>query len=456
MRASPRKAISILELLNEAIAETEKPIPIPRTERENAEMLAKAVVRIADFLREGDAETRSTTAEVDDAEQKTATAPLSAAELEAELTDWRAWWSRPLPESPTPTFALLLTDFPTLTGPIDGSVIANPAVPGWLRLEHRLHRSLPGWVPFLVGRVFARLVLAAALRDCDIEPVVPLGKDPRMKSVWSELERRFRHSRRYVHPARVRCTGHDEPDQQSAMAVLFAAALEFYYRPVRAATKRDLTHWQKALDVMRRAVPLKPHRIIWENGQFLNLDIEEGELRGAALNALVDRCERMLAERYGVQSGLLIRRHTGVHWKNPATHLAEPPELRPFIIRTVDLTRELFDKPLYGCVATIASVLFQPLSVTVSRVRSCAKSRVQNATSESEKAYRANRDKADRFAAEVLPIVHELQKSGVTGLREVAAGLNERGIRTRRNGKWHASTVRNLLARDKRQHPQPS
>jgi DNA invertase Pin-like site-specific DNA recombinase len=54
---------------------------------------------------------------------------------------------------------------------------------------------------------------------------------------------------------------------------------------------------------------------------------------------------------------------------------------------------------------------------------------------------------ADQFAAKVLPIVQELRASGARGYGSVASVLNERGIRTARGGRWHVSTVRNLLAR---------
>jgi DNA invertase Pin-like site-specific DNA recombinase len=54
---------------------------------------------------------------------------------------------------------------------------------------------------------------------------------------------------------------------------------------------------------------------------------------------------------------------------------------------------------------------------------------------------------ADAFAANVLPVVHQLQASGVTTTRGIAEALNARGIRTARGGDWHGSTVRNLLAR---------
>jgi DNA invertase Pin-like site-specific DNA recombinase len=54
---------------------------------------------------------------------------------------------------------------------------------------------------------------------------------------------------------------------------------------------------------------------------------------------------------------------------------------------------------------------------------------------------------ADRFAANVLPIVAAMQKGGATTLKALAAELNQRGVRTARGGEWYPSTVRNLLAR---------
>jgi len=54
---------------------------------------------------------------------------------------------------------------------------------------------------------------------------------------------------------------------------------------------------------------------------------------------------------------------------------------------------------------------------------------------------------ADRQAANVLPIIREIQKSGASTLRELADALNARGISTARGGKWYAASVRNVLSR---------
>jgi DNA invertase Pin-like site-specific DNA recombinase len=64
-----------------------------------------------------------------------------------------------------------------------------------------------------------------------------------------------------------------------------------------------------------------------------------------------------------------------------------------------------------------------------------------------EAAVRIIRAEADQHAANVLPIVREIQRAGALSLRTVAAALNARGIPTARGGRWQAQTVSNVLAR---------
>jgi DNA invertase Pin-like site-specific DNA recombinase len=54
---------------------------------------------------------------------------------------------------------------------------------------------------------------------------------------------------------------------------------------------------------------------------------------------------------------------------------------------------------------------------------------------------------ADRHAADLAPVVAQLQSEGHRSLPALAKALNERQMRTPRGGKWHPSSVRNLLAR---------
>lgn len=53
---------------------------------------------------------------------------------------------------------------------------------------------------------------------------------------------------------------------------------------------------------------------------------------------------------------------------------------------------------------------------------------------------------ADRFAANILPIITPLRTGGAS-LRKIADALNGRGIPTARGGKWAATQVADILAR---------
>jgi hypothetical protein len=54
---------------------------------------------------------------------------------------------------------------------------------------------------------------------------------------------------------------------------------------------------------------------------------------------------------------------------------------------------------------------------------------------------------ADQHAVDTMPIVRRLQSEGVRTLSSIAAELNRREVPTTRGGRWHPSTVRDLLNR---------
>jgi DNA invertase Pin-like site-specific DNA recombinase len=63
------------------------------------------------------------------------------------------------------------------------------------------------------------------------------------------------------------------------------------------------------------------------------------------------------------------------------------------------------------------------------------------------RAVAALQAEADRAASTVLPIIAEIRRSGAMTLRAIAEALNARGVPTQRGGRWHAMSVRNVLAR---------
>jgi DNA invertase Pin-like site-specific DNA recombinase len=64
-----------------------------------------------------------------------------------------------------------------------------------------------------------------------------------------------------------------------------------------------------------------------------------------------------------------------------------------------------------------------------------------------KKAVASIKATADQQAGNVLPIIREIQRSGMKSLRQIADALNARGIATQRGGKWYATSVSNIMAR---------
>jgi DNA invertase Pin-like site-specific DNA recombinase len=59
----------------------------------------------------------------------------------------------------------------------------------------------------------------------------------------------------------------------------------------------------------------------------------------------------------------------------------------------------------------------------------------------------AQRSDADRFDENIIPIIRSIQSAGTRGMVSIAKILNDRGIRAARGGRWHCSSVRNVIGR---------
>jgi len=64
-----------------------------------------------------------------------------------------------------------------------------------------------------------------------------------------------------------------------------------------------------------------------------------------------------------------------------------------------------------------------------------------------EASLRVITDNADRHALNLRPVLDALSEEGITSLGQIADALNERDMITPRGGRWHKSSVRNLIAR---------
>lgn len=84
------------------------------------------------------------------------------------------------------------------------------------------------------------------------------------------------------------------------------------------------------------------------------------------------------------------------------------------------------------------------LQAAKAREKKLGNPRLAEAARRGVDALKAN---ADQFAANVLPVIREIQKAGAVSANAIAGKLNERGVKTARGGKWTHVQVGKALAR---------
>ena len=122
----------------------------------------------------------------------------------------------------------------------------------------------------------------------------------------------------------------------------------------------------------------------------------------------------------------------------------------PFIVAELGADADPFMLHLYAALAEKERRLISERTRAALAQRKAQGRRLGNPTNGKEAAAlgrAAQVSEADRFAANILPIVEAIRASGVTTLAGMADALNARGIRSARAGKWRISSVQNLIAR---------
>src|ERR1700722_14114885 len=121
----------------------------------------------------------------------------------------------------------------------------------------------------------------------------------------------------------------------------------------------------------------------------------------------------------------------------------------PFLVAELGSDVDPFVLHLFAALAEkertlISSRTRQALTAAKDRGVSLGNPRLHVARKSAVEAVKAE---ADRYAANVLPIIREAQKAGANTLRQIAEALNARGIATARGGQWYAQSVANVLRR---------
>lgn len=112
-----------------------------------------------------------------------------------------------------------------------------------------------------------------------------------------------------------------------------------------------------------------------------------------------------------------------------------------------------------GILALVAQQEREAISARTKAALAAAKARGQrlgnpNGAAPLRKAAKGNtaavaalKEAADDHANNLRPVVEDLQGRGITSLPAIANALNEMQMKTPRGGRWHPSSVRNLLTR---------
>ncbi|WP_287308284.1 recombinase family protein [Mesorhizobium sp.] len=119
----------------------------------------------------------------------------------------------------------------------------------------------------------------------------------------------------------------------------------------------------------------------------------------------------------------------------------------PFIVAELGADADPFMLHLYAALAEEERRLISERTKAALASRKTTGIKLGSPTKTAEAAAKGRKmsiEEANRFAQTVLPIIASIQRSGITSLRGLAIALNNRGVRTARNGQWQVSNLRNI------------
>lgn len=123
----------------------------------------------------------------------------------------------------------------------------------------------------------------------------------------------------------------------------------------------------------------------------------------------------------------------------------------PFIVTELGKDCDPFMLHIYAALAEKERSLISARTTAALAAKKAQGAKLGNRTNLAEaraKGVVTNKAAADRTAANVLPIIRQIQASGATTFRAIAEALNARGLRSPRGGEWQPTTVRNILNRE--------
>jgi len=122
----------------------------------------------------------------------------------------------------------------------------------------------------------------------------------------------------------------------------------------------------------------------------------------------------------------------------------------PFIVAELGIDADPFMLHLYAALAEKERRLISErtkAALAARKVQGALLGNRSNADEAAAAGRAAQVSEADRFARSIVPLIESIRSTGTSTLAGIADALNARGVRTPRRGRWHVSSVRNILAR---------
>jgi DNA invertase Pin-like site-specific DNA recombinase len=127
----------------------------------------------------------------------------------------------------------------------------------------------------------------------------------------------------------------------------------------------------------------------------------------------------------------------------------------PFLVAELGADADPFMLHLYAALAEKERLLISQRTKAALAAAKAKGVRLGNPRLNEDRApmLAAKKANADRFAAEVAPIIAEARAAGATTLLAIAAALNARGVRTAQGKLWRAQQVKNVVERERAHGP---
>jgi DNA invertase Pin-like site-specific DNA recombinase len=122
----------------------------------------------------------------------------------------------------------------------------------------------------------------------------------------------------------------------------------------------------------------------------------------------------------------------------------------PFLVAELGEGVDPFVLHLYAALAEKERTLISARTKAALAAKKAAGATLGNHTNLAEASRSGaavNRRDADAFAANVIPLIQNIQAGGALSLREIAGELNRRGVATARRREWKAVQVKRILDR---------